>query len=57
MDNNFKPGDIVELKSGGPDMTISSIENGSVFCQWFDSKSEPQGRSYTLAVLKLSSSQ
>jgi uncharacterized protein YodC (DUF2158 family) len=34
----FKPGDIVRLKSGGPSMTVESIdkkENG-LLCLWFD---------------------
>ena len=33
----LKIGDVVELKSGGPDMTIKSIdENGDfIHCQWF----------------------
>ena len=29
-------GDIVQLRSGGPDMTIhSKLDNGFYFCQWF----------------------
>ena len=41
MDNNksnqeFKTGDTVQLKSGGPIMTVNSIEkNGEICCQWF----------------------
>ena len=32
----IQPGDIVRLKSGGPDMTIASIEDdGRIVCQWF----------------------
>jgi len=33
---DFAPGDIVRLKSGGPKMTVLSLENGSVTCKWFD---------------------
>ena len=37
--NNFKAGDVVCLKSGGPDMTVESIETiggtNSVRCVWF----------------------
>ena len=37
--NAFKPGDVVCLKSGGPDMTVERAEAGagdvSVVCVWF----------------------
>ena len=48
---NFKTGDIVRLKSGGPDMTVimddgalaklveqMSDKKGWVSCEWFDGK-------------------
>jgi len=41
MDNSrsnqgFKIGDTVQLKSGGPIMTVNNIEkNGEIYCQWF----------------------
>ena len=35
----FKPGDVVQLKSGGPKMTCTdapdSTMNGRISCQWF----------------------
>ncbi len=33
----FKIGDLVHLKSGGPKMTVKSVdlENDKVYCQWF----------------------
>jgi len=31
----FKKGDLVKLKSGGPTMTVSEIENNRIYCQWF----------------------
>jgi uncharacterized protein YodC (DUF2158 family) len=38
--SEFKPGDVVRLKSGGPAMTVDEIEKKgtavSVFCFWFD---------------------
>lgn len=46
----FSPGDIVILKSGGPDMTILSIddvsESGTVYyaCAWFAGKKKEHGR-------------
>ena len=43
MDNSrsnqgFKTGDTVQLKLGGPVMTINSIteETGEIYCQWFE---------------------
>jgi uncharacterized protein YodC (DUF2158 family) len=33
----FRVGDVVQLNSGGPEMTISFIlPTGKVFCVWFD---------------------
>jgi len=35
--DEFKPGDIVRLKSGGPPMTIESLDKKDGFlCLWFD---------------------
>lgn len=34
--NEFNAGDIVQLKSGGPKMTVhESDARGGVYCQWF----------------------
>lgn len=36
MADGFKPGDVVQLKSGGPRMTVESIRaGGRVICEWF----------------------
>lgn len=36
MADAFKPGDIVQLKSGGPAMTVSEANGrGSYQCEWF----------------------
>jgi uncharacterized protein YodC (DUF2158 family) len=36
MQSEFKPGDIVQLKSGGPRMTVSLPDEGyGCQCQWF----------------------
>jgi uncharacterized protein YodC (DUF2158 family) len=38
---DLKPGDVVELKSGGPDMTIETVgHDGRVACVWFDGNQE-----------------
>jgi uncharacterized protein YodC (DUF2158 family) len=34
---DFKPGDVVQLKSGGPKMTVVTAKPGEVFCSWFHS--------------------
>lgn len=34
--NNFKSGDIVSLRSGGVNMTVSDTSGNSVICQWFN---------------------
>jgi len=38
MEHPPKVGEIVTLNSGGPDMTVESIDpmDGSVCCQWFN---------------------
>lgn len=56
---NFKAGDVVRLKSGGPDMTITSIatedymleSKGDVSCQWFDDKRVLQSATFKPEVL------
>ena len=38
MDTKFKPGEIVQLKSGGPKMTVKDsapTDTNVIFCQWF----------------------
>ncbi len=48
--NKFNVGDIVKLKSGGPDMTVRSIYadahdkfDGNYCCQWFAGKKLDKG--------------
>lgn len=48
---DFKAGDVVKLKSGGLPMTIAWINSGEARCEWFDTKYEPQARSFALALL------
>jgi len=41
MEDEFKPKDIVRVKSGGPKMTVtyvgqSPMHEYAVFCTWFD---------------------
>ena len=55
MEQKFKIGDVVVLKSGGPKMTISndktgvdfsrgSVWNGRYDCKWFDGDAMQSGR-------------
>jgi uncharacterized protein YodC (DUF2158 family) len=38
----FKAGDIVRLKSGGPKMTIDTIDNSFATCVWFEGTERKQ---------------
>lgn len=33
---DFEEGDVVELKSGGPTMTVEGSNRGRLICSWFD---------------------
>jgi len=39
----FTVGDIVKLKSGGPNMSVKSVYNEQYTCQWFAGKKLEQG--------------
>ena len=49
----FSSGQLVSLKSGGPVMTVSRFENGSVTCQWFGEGDEIQTSSFGPELLEL----
>jgi uncharacterized protein YodC (DUF2158 family) len=50
----FQVGDVVSLKSGGPEMTVESIESdGNVLCTWFDSNKRNKQRAIKREVLEL----
>jgi len=54
MENNkLSVGDVVRLKSGGPAMTITYIddENDSV-CKWFDAKLKLRGGEFAISSLE-----
>jgi uncharacterized protein YodC (DUF2158 family) len=50
-ENQWKPGDIVGVKSGGPSMTVARVEMGKVFCEWFDGQNPMRGE-FTPVVLE-----
>jgi uncharacterized protein YodC (DUF2158 family) len=55
----FKIGDVVRLKSGGPPMTVTSVEMGEgeagyvIFCIWFNAKGNEKSGHYPAATLVL----
>ena len=59
--NSYKSGDVVELKSGGPQMTIVEVfpigkwshPKGLIHCQWFDVESKLRNAPFTPEVLTL----
>ena len=40
---SLKTGDIVKLKSGGPDMAVQGLGRVGFFCQWFAGKKLERG--------------
>jgi len=55
MSNDFKPGDIVELNSGGPKMTVKKLEQWDglmrAHCDWFEG-STPKYATFPVVSLK-----
>ena len=52
--DNLQPGDLVQLKSGGPTMTVDYIDNdvSAAYCVWFDESQARQRARFNLATLK-----
>jgi uncharacterized protein YodC (DUF2158 family) len=42
----FKVGDIVELKSGGPAMTVHEVSGTVITCTWFDEAKQLHGADF-----------
>ena len=38
MSSQISAGEVVVLKSGGPDMTVKWVEKTECYCEWFDGK-------------------
>lgn len=52
MSGTFQVGDRVSLKSGGPAMTVESIDGDYGTCVWFDGQNELKRNDFLLAVLQ-----
>ncbi|MBV15957.1 MAG: DUF2158 domain-containing protein [Thalassospira sp.] len=54
--DELKPGDVVELKSGGPDMTVSWVENQDgvleARCDWFDKSQKQESAVFPTSSLR-----
>lgn len=37
---SFKIGDVVQAKSGGPVMTVYSVDTAGVHCKWYSEKED-----------------
>ena len=57
MSDEFKSGDVVQLKSGGPKMTVDWVGEGTMgsgyvaYCEWFDEKNKVCGKAFPPASL------
>jgi uncharacterized protein YodC (DUF2158 family) len=51
-DEQFKPGDTVSLRSGGPRMTISTVDGKNAVCEWFSDDQKPLSHSFAFTSLK-----
>lgn len=52
---SFHSGDVVTLRSGGPNMTVDHVrEDGSIMCMWFDNNNNLQSASLKTDILESS---
>ena len=45
-------GDIVRLKSGGPKMTISALDDSQATCIWFDRNGKRHEQAFALVTVE-----
>jgi len=60
MSDEIKPGSVVQLKSGGPLMTVASVNEEAgvrlAYCEWFVQDKAPwkqEGSTFSVTSLKL----
>jgi uncharacterized protein YodC (DUF2158 family) len=51
----FKIGDVVQLKSGGPMMTVRCNDHGKITVQWFSSNCQAHEIDFLAELLELAS--
>jgi uncharacterized protein YodC (DUF2158 family) len=56
MMGDFRPGDVVELKSGGLPMTVVDCNAQGVNCQWQDAQGRPQSAIWNAVAVRRSES-
>ncbi len=52
-EEQFKSGDVVQLRSGGPKMTVNDIVSGRVECMWFSEGNKLENGRFNKEALKL----
>ncbi len=52
MTEEIKAGDVVELRSGGPPMSVELVESGIAHCAWIDPKGNAKHVEFNVAALK-----
>lgn len=50
--SQFKTGDVVRLKSGGPKMTVKEEGDSIVSCQWFDRNGKTHTDKFQVVMLE-----
>jgi uncharacterized protein YodC (DUF2158 family) len=49
---DFNVGDVVRLKSGGPNMTVNNASSSMIMCTWFDSSNVYHHRYFNQGALE-----
>lgn len=51
--DEIKPGDVVQLKSGGPKKTVAVVKEGRAWCDWFEGLKQHQGSFPVSSLMKI----
>ena len=52
-DTSMQIGDVVRLKSGGPKMTITALDEAQATCVWFNRNGRNQSDDFPLATIEM----